>query len=321
MFVAADFVSQSSAGIEENKNSGGNARPESPLDRPGSPPWWLMTPGCKNGREEDAEAEFIEDQNQLLMESDIQAACSLDTKAFGLLAKVGEPLRSIVMGNLERTSSYLRYRNQVGKKMDNLGRRNSSSLINAGQLIVPKTGGPTPLSGLSEETDAKTPKTPRSPRTKRDMYVSNTSGAMQAISESGVSKSRGRVGTNDTFSDEDWEGSESKENDAEMDTFIRESIVAVDEDEDEAPVMKHSAMRKMSRPQRNTLQAGQYSSQASHASHGGRSARSEWSDTADSGRGDKAQKTKRRPSKGRAGKLEKKMSTIDVGNQRYRSQS
>merc|ERR1719359_702892 len=67
------------------------------------------------------------------MESILQDVCNLDTRTTNLLSKFGEPLRSVVLANVERTSAYLRYRNQVGKKAEgHKDRRNSAALVSAG---------------------------------------------------------------------------------------------------------------------------------------------------------------------------------------------
>lgn len=268
---ASDFISQSSElslGDNRPHSSTHVEHAGSPLDRSGSPPWWLMSPGCAHGREEDAENEFLEDANQLSMELEIQDACNIDIKTTNLLGKFGEPLRSTVLANLEHTSNYLRYRNQVGKKMENRNKRgNSSVLISAGQGQIGSSNGPSkssastsnlavlPEDQLPDEVDPSIP----GPTPGRER-ISGRHANRDAFAITGIGASRGKDPRTPGWKNRacDLDSSESNDGDSEhnsphskhereeMNRFIRDSIVGADDDDDEnRPQVKKSVVKKI----------------------------------------------------------------------------
>lgn len=79
--------------------------------------WWLMSPGCTSGNPEDAEDEFLHDNDQAAMEEECLRCCRIDAAAASCLEKFGGSARNTVLQSYDRVSAYLRYRNHLTDQM------------------------------------------------------------------------------------------------------------------------------------------------------------------------------------------------------------
>lgn len=207
--------------------------------RPASPSWWLMTPATQvNGSDADAETEFLEDANQLNMEMEIQTACCLDPQTTKLLQKFGEPLRSTVMANIERSAAYLRYRNQLGIKFqsrdkDRSERGTKETLMNAGSMAI---------SSAKKTEDAADSQN----RLNSDSHETSAHGTGRLAKS--ITKSR--TSFSDAFgvavdASQQMEG--GVEESEQMDEFLKEAAFDDEDEEGGGPVVKKSNMSRMTK--------------------------------------------------------------------------
>lgn len=115
------------SGQDSKESPQGDAEVSKNHDTDSVHPWWLMTPGCWQGKAEDAEDEFLMDEDHTALELEALKSCCVDRTSAFLLKRIPEALRVTVLQTYDDASNYVKYRNNL---KDNVQRKHASKRAN-----------------------------------------------------------------------------------------------------------------------------------------------------------------------------------------------